>query len=132
MLRLVTPPDQPWQKTRLIDPKSEARFRAVFDSGLLGLTVFDAASGETLLINDRALEIIDSTREEFEAGARGCFSATPPEHLPLDDRAMRQISWKQVGPTRSRRNMLARTARGCRSGSPWRPFPVNPTAWWWV
>jgi PAS domain-containing protein len=64
--------------------ESEARFRAVFDSGLLGLTVFDAAAGHTLAINDRALEIIDCTREEFEAGLRGCLSATPPEHMHLD------------------------------------------------
>jgi len=69
----------------------EAGFRAVFDSGLLGLTVFDAATGRTLMINDHALALLDCTREEFESGARGWRAATLPEHLPKDEHAARQI-----------------------------------------
>jgi PAS domain S-box-containing protein len=78
-------------RARAAIAENEERFRAVFDSRLLGLTVFDAATGRTLVINDRALEIIDCTREEFERGDRGCLSATPPEYLHLDHLAVRQV-----------------------------------------
>ncbi len=71
--------------------ESEARFRAVFDSGLLGLTVFDASTGRTLAINDRALELMDCTREEFESGARDWRAATLPEHLARDEHAVRAL-----------------------------------------
>jgi PAS domain S-box-containing protein len=71
--------------------ESEARFRAVFDSSLLGLTVFDAATGRTLMINDHALGLLDCTRAEFESGAREWRAATPPEHLPQDEHAVHQI-----------------------------------------
>lgn len=71
--------------------ESEARFRAVFDSGLLGLSVFDTRTGRTLAINDRALEMLDCTREEFESGERDWRAATAPEHLHLDELAIRQF-----------------------------------------
>ena len=71
--------------------ESETRLRAVFDSGLLGLTIFDAVTGQTLAINDRALELVDCTRDEFETGARGWRDATAPEHLERDERAVRQF-----------------------------------------
>jgi PAS domain S-box-containing protein len=71
--------------------EAEARFRAVFDSDLLGLTVFDAATGETLAVNDRALRLMDCTREEFESGARGWRQVTPLEHLARDEAAIRQV-----------------------------------------
>jgi PAS domain S-box-containing protein len=78
-------------RTREALRESEARFRAVFDSGLFGLSVFDAAAGRTLAINDRALALMDCTREEFERGIRDWRDATPPEHRPRDERAVRQI-----------------------------------------
>ena len=68
--------------------ESEARLRAVFDSGLLGLGIFDATTGEVLAVNDRALELMDCTREEFESGARDWRAATPPR-APAPRRAGR-------------------------------------------
>jgi PAS domain S-box-containing protein len=57
--------------------ESEARFRAVFESSLLGLSIHDTTTGETLAVNDRALALADCTREEF---ARGGRAATSPGH----------------------------------------------------
>jgi PAS domain S-box-containing protein len=61
--------------------ESEARFRGVFDSDLLALCIFDATLGRPLAVNDRTLRLMDTTREEFESGARDWGKATAPEHL---------------------------------------------------
>ncbi len=71
--------------------ESEARFRAVFDSGLLGLGIFDAPTQRTLAINDEALRLMDCTREEFEAGSRDWRAATAPEHRSRDEVAIEQL-----------------------------------------
>jgi PAS domain S-box-containing protein len=72
--------------------ESEARFRAVFDSDLMGLGVFDVAAGESVAINDRALRLMDATREEFESGLRDWAVATAPEHLARDLALCRQVA----------------------------------------
>ena len=46
-----------------------ARFEGVFNSRVLGLTVFDANADRTVAINDYLLDLLGYTREEFEARA---------------------------------------------------------------
>ncbi|HEX8556277.1 MAG TPA: PAS domain-containing protein [Sphingomonas sp.] len=70
--------------------ESEARFRGVFNSRLTGLTVFDASTGRTLAINDTFLNMTGHTRAEFETQAWNWRDFTPPEHLHLDEVAIRQ------------------------------------------
>ncbi|MDO9710693.1 HWE histidine kinase domain-containing protein [Paracraurococcus lichenis] len=69
---------------------AEARFRGVFESRAIGMSVFDLASGKTILANDRLLEMTGGTREAFAAGRWDWRRVTPTEHLPLDDRAVEQ------------------------------------------
>jgi PAS domain S-box-containing protein len=72
--------------------ESEARFRAVFDSDLIGLGIFDVATNESVAINDAALRLMDATREEFESGLRDWAMATAPEHLARDIALCRQVA----------------------------------------
>ena len=67
---------------------AEARFRGVFESRVVGMAVFDANTGETLLANDRVLEMTGSTRAAFDRGTWDWRRITPPEHLPRDDHAI--------------------------------------------
>jgi PAS domain S-box-containing protein len=69
---------------------SEARFRGVFDSKLLGLTIFDAHSGETLAINDTFLEMTGHTRADFEEGRWDWRNFTVDDYLALDEAATAQ------------------------------------------
>jgi PAS domain S-box-containing protein len=63
-------------------------FRSVFESRAIGMTVFDATTGETLIANDRLLEMTGATRAAFELGQWDWRKVTPPEHLQLDERAI--------------------------------------------
>jgi PAS domain S-box-containing protein len=67
---------------------AEARFRGVFQSRAVGMSVFDLSTGETGLCNDRLLEMTSSTRAEFEAGNWDWRRVTPPEHLLRDEQAV--------------------------------------------
>jgi len=69
---------------------SEGRFRGVFDSELMGLTIFDAGSGETLAINDHFLKMTGHSRADFEEGRWDWRDFTLPEYLELDEAAIRQ------------------------------------------
>jgi PAS domain S-box-containing protein len=69
---------------------SEERFRGVFDSRLMGLTIFDANTRETLEINDCFLEMTGHSRSDFEAGRWDWRVFTLPEYLPLDEAAIAQ------------------------------------------
>jgi PAS domain S-box-containing protein len=62
----------------------------VFESRAIGMSVFDARTGETLLANDRLLEMTGATRAAFEEGRWDWRKATPPEHLPLEVRAIEE------------------------------------------
>ena len=66
----------------------EARFRGVFESRIVGMAVFDAASGRTLLANDRLLEMTGARRADLEAARWDWRRATPAEQVPLDEAAI--------------------------------------------
>ncbi len=69
---------------------NEARFRGVFDSSVMGFTIFDANTGVTLAINDRFLAMTGHTRSDFDEGRWDWQSFTPPEFLDVDEEAVRQ------------------------------------------
>jgi PAS domain S-box-containing protein len=68
-----------------------ARFQGVFNSRLVGLTVFDARSGRTLAINDYLLALIGYTREEFERGDIDWPDVTAPEYLEAEARIIGEL-----------------------------------------
>ena len=78
------------QATQAALQTSEARFRGVFESGVVGMCIFDAQGG-TLVINDRLLEMTGSTRASFEKGEWDWRAVTPAEMSVLDDAAIAQI-----------------------------------------
>ena len=75
---------------------AEARFRGVFESRVVGMAVFDTTTGQTLLANDRLLEMTGASRAVFEGGAWDWRRVTPPDHLVLDETAIataRERGW---------------------------------------
>lgn len=63
---------------------SERRLRGVIDTRAVGIALYDAASREIPLVNDRMLELAGLTRAEFETGTRGFVDATAPDFHLLD------------------------------------------------
>jgi PAS domain S-box-containing protein len=70
--------------------QSEARFRRVVDSNLIGIYFWDI-TGKVLEANDAFLKMLGYTREELEAGRLNWRAATPPEFRYLADRALEQM-----------------------------------------
>jgi PAS domain S-box-containing protein len=68
-----------------------ARFEGIFNSRVVGVTVYDAALGRTVAINDHLLELLGYTRKEFEAGGLDWPRVTPPEYHEAEARAFRQL-----------------------------------------
>ncbi len=70
--------------------ETEARFRGVFNADLMGMTVFDANTGETLAINDCFLRMTGHSRADFDQKhwSRGDFNL--PENDRLDQLAIEQ------------------------------------------
>ncbi len=69
--------------------ESEARFRALSESGVIGVLVADPE--RILEANDAFLELIGYTRAEMLAGQVRWSEITPPEYEPLDQRAIAQL-----------------------------------------
>lgn len=67
--------------------ESEARFRSVFDSDLMGLTIFDMNTGRTIATNDCLLAMTGHCRADFEEGRWDWRDFTLPEYLHLDEAA---------------------------------------------
>lgn len=70
--------------------EKEQRLDAIFSSDIIGLAVFDFATGETLEINDALLKMTGYSRADFQAGKWDWRAITPPEYLPLDEAAIAQ------------------------------------------
>ncbi|WP_207460308.1 PAS domain S-box protein [Azospirillum sp. SYSU D00513] len=64
---------------------AEARFRGVFDSKAIGLSVYDIDSGTTLAMNDCLLALMGYTRADFERGKADWRAVTPAEYVHLDE-----------------------------------------------
>lgn len=70
--------------------ESDSRFRAVFNSEIIGLTIFDSVTGETETINDAFLRMTGYSREDFEQGRWDWRDITIPDYLHLDEAAIAQ------------------------------------------
>jgi two-component system, cell cycle sensor histidine kinase and response regulator CckA len=70
--------------------RSEARFRALLDSNVIGIA-FMNANGDIGDANDAFLQIVGYNRTELEAGL-GWRKLTPPGFEAADDKAIRELS----------------------------------------
>lgn len=70
--------------------ENEARFRGVFESAIMGFTIFDANTGETVAINDCFLAMTGHDRADFEGGRWDWRDFTVPAFQHLDEYAIRQ------------------------------------------
>ncbi|HEY6146975.1 MAG TPA: PAS domain S-box protein, partial [Thermoanaerobaculia bacterium] len=77
--------------------ESEARFRPLYDSGMIGIC-FPDLTGKILDANDAFLEMVGHSRAELEAGKVNWTDMTAPESLAADERARDEI--RTTGVTR--------------------------------
>lgn len=70
--------------------RSEARFRKLTDSGVIGVVVADLV-GNFLEANDPFLAMVDYSREDLMAGRVRWADMTPPEFGHLDQNAIREL-----------------------------------------
>jgi two-component system, cell cycle sensor histidine kinase and response regulator CckA len=70
--------------------KSEERFRRLFESNTIGITISDL-SGHTFEANDAYLQMTGYTREELLAGRIRWTELTPAEHRASDQAAIEEL-----------------------------------------
>jgi PAS domain S-box-containing protein len=75
--------------------KSEARFRRLYESNLLGIAFWDAA-GKISDANGAFLQMIGYTQEDLQSGRIDWREITPAEHLPLDEKGLIEIAERGV------------------------------------
>ena len=71
--------------------ESEARFRRVVDSNMIGILFWDA-NGEISDANNEFLKLIGYSRADLEAGRLRWRDLTPPEQLVRDEHALKEIA----------------------------------------
>jgi two-component system cell cycle sensor histidine kinase/response regulator CckA len=77
--------------------ESEGRFRRLAESGIIGITVADV-KGNIFEANDAYLNLVGYSREELLSGGVRWVDLTPPEFLPLTERATAQLEASGVAP----------------------------------
>ena len=70
---------------------SEERFRALFDSNLLGVCYGNARSGAITEANDKLLEMIGYDHEDLRAGRVNWLEMTPPGYRPSNAAAIAEL-----------------------------------------
>jgi PAS domain S-box-containing protein len=70
--------------------RSEARFRRLADSGMIGLKVGDG-EGRIVAANDAFLGLVGYSREDLAAGRLNWAAMTPPDYAAQDARAAAQL-----------------------------------------
>ncbi|HYF54359.1 MAG TPA: PAS domain S-box protein [Salinarimonas sp.] len=73
------------------DPLDAGLLTGLFQSRVMGFSIFDLETGRTVAINDYALELAGVSRDDFESGRWDWRQATLPEHLERDLAAVAQI-----------------------------------------
>lgn len=73
--------------------RSEGRFRRLAESNLLGIIFWDA-DGKIKDANDAFLQMVGYTKEALHAGQLHWRDMTPPEYLPLDEKAIAELREK--------------------------------------
>jgi PAS domain S-box-containing protein len=77
---------------------SEDRFRRVFNSSVIGM-LFADFQGHIIDANDRFLEMVGYTREDFQTGAIDWLAMTPPEYIAQDYASMKYLlKHRQIAP----------------------------------
>ena len=71
--------------------RSEARFRRIMESDLLGL-IFWAGNGRIAQANDAFLRMVGHSRAELQAGQLDWAAMTPPEYRALDEAALVEVA----------------------------------------
>jgi PAS domain S-box-containing protein len=69
----------------------EQRLRMFYHSGIVGMFSWHL-DGRITEVNDRYLEMVGYTREDFEAGRMKWAEMTPPEYEPLDRHAIEELA----------------------------------------
>lgn len=69
---------------------SEARFRRIFESELLGM-IYSSTDGRIHDANDAFLRMVGYSRADLEAGRLRWRDMTPPEYVAGDEQAIRQL-----------------------------------------
>ncbi len=70
--------------------ESEARFRALFDSGVMGVLVGDR--DRVFEANEAFLDLVGYSRTEMLEGQLKWKAISPPEHAEADERALRELA----------------------------------------
>ena len=78
--------------------QSEARFRRVVESNMLGIFSWDL-SGKLPEANDAFLKMVGYTREDLAAGRMRWTEMTPPEYRKLDEKALEELAASGVCET---------------------------------
>jgi PAS domain S-box-containing protein len=78
--------------------QSEARFRRVVESNMLGI-VFGTLSGKPTDANDAFLNMVGYSREDLTAGRMLWGEMTPPEYRELDEKALGELATSGVCET---------------------------------
>lgn len=76
---------------------SEARFRRLFESNLIGI-IFSHLSGRITAANDAFLKIVGYPREDLVLGKLRWLEITPPEYIHLDEQAIVELKVSGVAP----------------------------------
>ena len=71
--------------------RSEARFRGVVESDMIGIIFWDA-NGNITEANDAFLRMVGYTRDDLRAGKMRWSDMTPPEYADLDRKGLEEIS----------------------------------------
>lgn len=79
------------KQTDLALVQSEAKFRRLYDSNLMGVMFWDV-DGTITEANDALLNMVGYTREELLAGQVNWRDMTPPEYEHLDEDVMAQLN----------------------------------------
>jgi PAS domain S-box-containing protein len=77
--------------------ESEARFRRLTESGIIGITVSNV-NGEILDVNDTYVKMVGYSREELLRGGLRWVDLTPPEFRHLIARSVEQLHASGVAP----------------------------------
>lgn len=71
--------------------QSESRLRTLVDSNMLGIYVWEKATGRVIEANDAFLELLGYTREDLLSGQLNWRELTPVEYQALDDLCFTQM-----------------------------------------
>jgi PAS domain S-box-containing protein len=81
---------------------ARARFTRLFESGIIGVVVYDLEKGRVLEINDTLLHVLGYSRDELVSGRVAWTDLTPPEWAAVDADATEQLASTGIGELREK------------------------------